>query len=347
MKKGLEFFYYPTVNDRRTDHLLAVFGAVGLGILTALYQRIYREEGYFCVWDDVSADIFAYEAHSDRETVNKIVRFAVEKDIFSKKMFDEQSILTSEEIQEHFFTAIKRRKDLRVKTDYIISETAKDTISSFTEKKSTRKEQANSYPEKQNVSKNEKNVYINQENVCKSEENACIFEQSKGKESKEKEKETKEDQSILKESIKEERKLSLPSGERVKEKDSASQSGATASPLSHKNVHFIEGKIFFGMHQNVSLTVGEYEMIKSIIPEPEAYINMYADKIAKNNYAYSNHLDTILSWWNKDRNLDKYQQKFNTQSKTNIESTYDLDKFVSLSVARGERYYEENVNKSG
>ncbi len=69
-----------------------------------------------------------------------------------------------------------------------------------------------------------------------------------------------------------------------------------------------------GKHQNVFLTDEEYHDILTIIPDADTYIDLFSEKLYQKGYQYSNHHDSILEWWEKDKNLESRRKKSGTQS---------------------------------
>ena len=119
-KQGLDYFSFDTTFDKSLKLLLARFKNSGLGIWVRLLQALYREEGYYMVWDEESAILFSDEFSEDVRVLNQVVAFCVEKGIFNNMMFEKYRILTSKRIQENFYHVSKRRKDVVVRSDFII-----------------------------------------------------------------------------------------------------------------------------------------------------------------------------------------------------------------------------------
>lgn len=119
-KQSLEYFSLDTTFDTSGRLLLARFKNSGLGIWVRILQALYREEGYFMAWDEESALLLAEELSEDVKTLNQLVSFCVDKGIFNNMMYEKYGILTSRRIQENFYHVSKRRKDVRVRADFVI-----------------------------------------------------------------------------------------------------------------------------------------------------------------------------------------------------------------------------------
>lgn len=122
IKKGIEYFSMNTTFDTSVRLLLARFKNSGLGIWVRILQALYREEGYFMAWDEESALLLAEELSEDVKTLNQVVEFCVNKEIFDNNLYSKYKILTSRRIQENFYKAVSRRKDIDVRSDFVIYE---------------------------------------------------------------------------------------------------------------------------------------------------------------------------------------------------------------------------------
>lgn len=155
--------YFPLDCNLGMDMKLieAEFGLTGFGVVVKLWQDIYAGHGYYIEWTDEVALLFADKVRLGGSVVSEIVSAAVRRGIFDKDLLDRYGILTSSGIQKRYFEIVKRRKEIQVKSEYLLVPCAQIC----------------------------KNVSILQENVDISSENANIFPQSKGKESKGKKRE--------------------------------------------------------------------------------------------------------------------------------------------------------------
>ena len=172
LEYGVPFFPFDVVLDEKFELIEAEFGLIGFAVVVKLYQRIYGK-GYYCDWTDEIALLFEKSCGINRKreagegVVSEIVRAAIRRGIFDKEMYDRYHILTSAGIQKRYFTAVKRRKFVNVKKEYLLVSVAKIL----------------------------KNVDINEENVCKNPENVCKNEQRR--EEKRREKKRKENNSNI------------------------------------------------------------------------------------------------------------------------------------------------------
>ena len=173
--EGVNYFPLDVHLEDKVNLIEAEFGLTGFAVLIKLYQKIYGGNGYYTLWNNEVELLFSSKINLDIKRLKRIVEKCIERDIFSKDMYDKFSILTSKGIQKRFFTITKRRKESDVKWDYILL--SGKEINELNLKKLMD-------CDKKIVCKNDKNADKKDKNVCSSEENAGKNEQSKVKESK-------------------------------------------------------------------------------------------------------------------------------------------------------------------
>lgn len=86
-----------------------------------------------------------------------------------------------------------------------------------------------------------------------------------------------------------------------------------------------------GKHNNVRLTDEEYEDIKVRIPDADAYIDMFSEKLYAHGYTYVDHHKAILNWWNADKRRNVRQAKKEITQK----GSFDTDDFFQAALRRG------------
>ena len=173
--EGVNYFPLDVHLEDKVNLIEAEFGLTGFAVLIKLYQKIYGGNGYYTLWNNEVELLFSSKINLDIKRLKRIVEKCIERDIFSKDMYDKFSILTSKGIQKRFFTITKRRKESDVKWDYILL--SGKEINELNLKKLMD-------CDKKIACKNDKNADKKDKNVCSSEENAGKNEQSKVKESK-------------------------------------------------------------------------------------------------------------------------------------------------------------------
>lgn len=118
--KGLEFFPLKCNNSLEMDLIEAKFGLVGFAIYVKLLQKIYGKEGYYLKVDEDTIAILRRELGlKDKKLISNIISECIKKSVFDAKIYKKYKVLTSADIQEDYFIAVKRRKSNEVINDYL------------------------------------------------------------------------------------------------------------------------------------------------------------------------------------------------------------------------------------
>lgn len=175
LKQGLDYFPLDTVQDTKTKLIMSKFGADGYMITYMLLCEIYGQKGYYMDFCTDECLIFATLNGIDEELLRKYIEFAVRIGFFDKDMYEKYEILTSEKIQEIYFTAVSKRKRVKVNSKFILCETVFDIdnevndvnneINDSCNTQSKVNESINEIRENENKSDNIKNKSI--KNLCK------------------------------------------------------------------------------------------------------------------------------------------------------------------------------------
>jgi len=107
-KEGIEYFPLDTMMDDNFELVEAKYGAEGFRVIIKMWQKIYRENGYFLEWDERARILFSKRINVEINLVDTIITDAVETGLFDSELF-KKGILTSSGIQKRFFEAAKRR----------------------------------------------------------------------------------------------------------------------------------------------------------------------------------------------------------------------------------------------
>jgi hypothetical protein len=112
ISQGLTYFPFDTniFSDRKIRRLLRTFGTKGFTIYVYLLCEIYRDKGYYMMWDnDVAFDVSEAISGTSEELVTNVVTQCVEWGLFDEKIFNECHVLTGSGIQKRFKEVTKRR----------------------------------------------------------------------------------------------------------------------------------------------------------------------------------------------------------------------------------------------
>lgn len=152
--------YFPHIERSRPMQMIgAEYKEKGDSVMWTIFEEIYmRGCGYYCEWSDDVALMFVQQPWLSVgvSAVSEILNSMIKRGILDKDMFEKYGILTSAEIQETYFEAVKRRKGVTAVKEYLLVEVAQKYA----------------------------NVNIIEKNVNIIEENADILKQKKEKEIK-------------------------------------------------------------------------------------------------------------------------------------------------------------------
>lgn len=171
--KGLQYFPLDVnfFENNKIAIIISDYGLEATAVVLKLFSQIYKS-GYYMDWNEKIGKIFSASFHTKYSyaTIMNLVNSLVEEDIFNKRMYEEYHILTSEKIQNCYFSATVRRKKQKISNpEYLL---IADMIPSSTTP----------------------NEHLDDDSVDKNPKIACNFEQSKVDKSKVKD--NKENESI-------------------------------------------------------------------------------------------------------------------------------------------------------
>lgn len=130
IKQGLDYFTVDCHFDDKLELVVAEYGMKGLGVLIRLLQKIYSEEGYYCIWNEDVALMFAHKNGLSINTVSEIINACLRRGLFDCGMWQHWGILTSKGIQQRYFSAVSKRKNIKIKNDYLLISVPKNTVNS-------------------------------------------------------------------------------------------------------------------------------------------------------------------------------------------------------------------------
>ena len=121
-KQGIDYFPLDVdfLRDIKTRKIMKGCGLASPAILICLLANIYRNDGYYAGWDSDLAFLVADEVGASDGAVGAVVCKAVQVGFFDEGLFREHSILTSAGIQARFFSIARKRKNIKVRTDYLL-----------------------------------------------------------------------------------------------------------------------------------------------------------------------------------------------------------------------------------
>ncbi|MHC8517025.1 Lin1244/Lin1753 domain-containing protein [Sporosarcina sp. ITBMC105] len=120
-KLGLDYFPLDVDIDQddKIQLVEALHGTTGFAVVIKLLMRIYKE-GYYYDWTEMEQLLFSRRVNVDINALNDIVNDCIKYGLFDQKLFKTYKILTSHGIQERYFEASKRRKNITVVNQYML-----------------------------------------------------------------------------------------------------------------------------------------------------------------------------------------------------------------------------------
>jgi hypothetical protein len=120
--------YFPHMERSRPMELIgAEFKEKGDSVMWTIFEEIYiRGHGYFCEWNNDVALMFINRPWLSVgvPAVSEILNSMLRRGILDKALFDKYGILTSKEIQEIYFEAVRRRKGVKAVKEYLLVNTS-------------------------------------------------------------------------------------------------------------------------------------------------------------------------------------------------------------------------------
>jgi len=121
-KKGLDYFPLDCHMDDKFKLLIGQYGPKAFSVIVHLFQKIYGEEGYYCEWNEDISILMASELSMGAESnlIMNIVDKAMQRNFFSRDLYEKYGILTSAGIQRRYLAAVSRRTSVEVKKEYLL-----------------------------------------------------------------------------------------------------------------------------------------------------------------------------------------------------------------------------------
>jgi hypothetical protein len=123
IKQGIDYFpfdvnFYADVKVRK---IAKACGPNSVAVIISLLCNIYREKGYYILWDDDLPFFIADEVGVSEGCVHEVIKKALQVGFFDVDKYSAHRILTSAGIQKRFFEITKRRTDIETNSEYLIN----------------------------------------------------------------------------------------------------------------------------------------------------------------------------------------------------------------------------------
>lgn len=119
-KTGLDYFPHDCIFDDNLEYIIALHHELGYYVFFRLLEKIYFENGYYFLANEKNLILFSSKIIVNIEEINVIINDCLSEHLFDESLHKEHQILTSKGIQDRYFEAIKRRKEVTIINDYIL-----------------------------------------------------------------------------------------------------------------------------------------------------------------------------------------------------------------------------------
>ena len=129
-KQGLEYFSFDTdfFSDVKIRKIARACGPASTSILICLLCNIYRDKGYYILWDEDLPFVVADTVGTTEGSVEEVIKKALQVGFFNQELYEKYKILTSNGIQCRFKSAVIRREEIEYVTEYLVSDIKNDVI---------------------------------------------------------------------------------------------------------------------------------------------------------------------------------------------------------------------------
>ena len=122
VKQGIDYFPFDVsfFSDVKIRKIARACGANSTSILICLLCNIYKDNGYYILWDEDLPFVIADTVGVSEGAVKEVMLKAVQVGFFDKDLYEKHKILTSSGIQKRFLLATYQRKETYIIPGYLI-----------------------------------------------------------------------------------------------------------------------------------------------------------------------------------------------------------------------------------
>lgn len=122
-KQGIDYFpmdvgFFTDVKIRKISRAC---GSQSTSILICLLCNIYKDEGYYILWDKDLPFVIADTVGVSEGAVKEVLIKSLQVGFFDQKLYEKYKILTSSGIQKRFLLATYQRKETTIIPEYLIN----------------------------------------------------------------------------------------------------------------------------------------------------------------------------------------------------------------------------------
>lgn len=123
IKQGIDYFPLDTgfFSDVKIRKIARACGPNAASVLICLLCNIYRDKGYYILWDEDLPFCIADEVGVSEGCVKEVLLKAVQVGFFDVEKYSAHGILTSSGIQKRFFEITRQRTETEVIPEFLIN----------------------------------------------------------------------------------------------------------------------------------------------------------------------------------------------------------------------------------
>lgn len=122
-KQGVDYFPLDVgfFSDVKIRKIARACGPNSASIIICLLCNIYKDEGYYILWDEDLPFVIADEVGVAEGSVKEVLLKAIQVGLFDNDLYEKYKILTSAGIQKRFFNITYQRKETGIIPEYLIN----------------------------------------------------------------------------------------------------------------------------------------------------------------------------------------------------------------------------------
>lgn len=130
VKQGIDYFSFDVdfFSDVKIRKISRACGSQSTSILICLLCNIYKDKGYYIMWDEDLPFVIADTVGVSEGSVKEVILKALQVGFFDQELYEKHKILTSNGIQSRFKAAVYKREEIEYIVEYLVSD-VKNSIS--------------------------------------------------------------------------------------------------------------------------------------------------------------------------------------------------------------------------
>lgn len=121
-KQGIDYFPFDVnfFSDVKIRKIARACGSQSTSILICLLCNIYKDKGYYILWDEDLPFVIADSVGVSEGAVKEVILKAIQVGFFNKDIYEKYKVLTSHGIQSRFKSAVYKREEIEYIVEYLV-----------------------------------------------------------------------------------------------------------------------------------------------------------------------------------------------------------------------------------